>query len=183
MLDIIKRLSYVTRWSKMRCINEESVLEHTGFVAVYSLYLAYKYGADIGDTLERAVVHDLEEIETGDIPTPTKYSSPEMTECMDRFARISANKISIEAFNGKMYHPWQTAKDKSTKAGMIVSIADAAAIVYKIRQEVSLGNKEFLKYIDNSRVCLNKLIEADQFNFYHEINDLIESLDDIEAQS
>jgi len=90
----------------------------------------------------------MEETVTGDIPTPTKYHNPRITEEIQKFEDIAAAEVAEKYFKQWAYVTWGTAKDESLE-GEIIRIADAGAVVYKIKQETALGNASFEQYEEN----------------------------------
>ena len=172
VLKLIDELSQLRRWGHSHCNKPESVLEHTGFVSVYALALAYKYEADLATVLEYAIVHDMEEVIVGDIPTPTKYDNKGITEQINLISDRAAMEISDDVLFGKMYSPWKNSKS-NTLEGSIIRIADSAAVVYKIKQEVESGNKYFKKYIGNISNSLLELESDISIGLQIEVRNLI----------
>ena len=173
-------MSSITRWSQMHCMKNESVLEHTGFVAIYSLHLAYKHSLPLNHILEKAVVHDMEEVLTGDIPTTTKYINKDILNQIKRIEYNAAGQISEDVFGGKMLNAWSQSKDIATQSGCIVAIADLAAVVCKIVQEVDLGNKKFLEFIPRITEALMDLVGIWKGKFNSDIFELIEVLESMQ---
>src|SRR5690606_20843295 len=66
------RASDVVRWQIVRVLKGQSVAEHSFNVALIALELADRLKVDRGEVLHYAILHDLPEVLTGDIPTPTK---------------------------------------------------------------------------------------------------------------
>ena len=72
----LRTLTHVPRWSIVRLIQRQSVMEHQGLVAIYADQIADIIGWD-GDRrslLMAALSHDWTEVETGDMPGPFKKS-------------------------------------------------------------------------------------------------------------
>jgi 5'-deoxynucleotidase len=178
IFELARDMAAITRWSQAYCLKEESVLEHTGFVAVYALRLAYKHDVDIGEVMERAIVHDMEETITGDIPTPTKYSSPAMLDLIESLSVDAAVNISRNVFFGCMFRPWSKSK-AIDDAGRIVALADIAAVVYKIWIEQSLGNHNFHKYAPNIIARLYEMKGNFPEKFHGEINNLLDQMKEL----
>lgn len=152
MFAALYQLSAITRYSKDRTIERESVLEHTGWVAAFSLLFAESsdFGIDIRKLMTRAIFHDLDEIITGDIPRVTKYASENITR---EFKTIETKSIHrLEKILGfpecDIASDWGDAKDLS-KEGLIISIADILSVVYKCWIEIDLFSNPSL-----SRVAL-----------------------------
>ena len=82
-MDELKRLltlSHVPRWAIIDVIKNQSVGEHTFRVIATARHLAKCFNAihtptsvDVGKVLELALLHDIDEHESGDLPTPFKH--------------------------------------------------------------------------------------------------------------
>lgn len=71
----IRVLQHVPRWSIIRTIRQQSVAEHSYYVALYAKVIAKYVGLDPIESatlIWGALLHDMEEMITGDIPTPSK---------------------------------------------------------------------------------------------------------------
>ena len=148
IFKLIDDMSNVRRWSHAYCHKEESVLEHTAVVAIIALSIGSELGADSATLLEKALLHDMEEVVTGDIPNPTKYHNSRITAEIKEFEDIAAQEIAERYFGDWAYITWRSSKDE-TLEGEIVRIADAAAVVIKIQQEKQLGNMAFAAFEEN----------------------------------
>lgn len=148
ILEFIKDMAKVSRWSQAHCHKNESTLEHTGAVVLIALKIATDFPeACLEKVLVRAAVHDMEETITGDIMTPVKYANSTITKAIKEFEDTSAKQVS-QIFGEWSYKAWRDAKD-DTLEGDIIKIADKAAVVYKFRHELALGNKGFEQYEEN----------------------------------
>tara|TARA_Y100000034_G_scaffold113659_1_gene148917 strand:+ start:354 stop:842 length:489 start_codon:yes stop_codon:yes gene_type:complete len=78
-------LSHVPRWCIVDTIKEQSVAEHSFNVAC--LIIEFKKYIKVPDGLiERAILHDVDEAQTGDIPSPYK----------EKKAGFAAKKVNLE---------------------------------------------------------------------------------------
>lgn len=71
----VYRASDVKRWGIVKTLRAQSVAEHSYQVAMIARRLCLGYGLDSDQTARvvwAALVHDLSEVLTGDVPTPTK---------------------------------------------------------------------------------------------------------------
>lgn len=76
-LQDIRATKDVTRWHMIRTKRPQNLAEHSYMVALIAGKLAELLGEPLStieerDMLRLALLHDIEEIEFGDIPTPTK---------------------------------------------------------------------------------------------------------------
>ena len=67
----------VTRWHSVNCYRYPSVAEHSGFVALYAREIASRVYPSLSAEdqvllYELALMHDLSELVTGDMPSPIK---------------------------------------------------------------------------------------------------------------
>ena len=173
--EFINKLANVRRWSHAYCHKEESVLEHTAVVAIISLSIGQQLGADMDILLKRALLHDMEEVVTGDIPNPTKYHSPNITKAIKDFENVAAREVSTKYFGDWAYEIWYSSKDNSLE-GQIVRLADIAAVVYKIRQEVDLGNNLFSEFEENVWNALFKMKTECDHRLVQIIHDFMDTL-------
>lgn len=141
MLDIFSLtsgLASVHRFSTVRLLRRESVLEHTGMVVLFCYFLGNHFKVNLGQLLSKATVHDFDEFITGDISRPTKYSSEDMRNRFGELEKNGMSKLSALLANGKLFEDYVSAKQDFD--GKIVAFADLAAVVYKVWDEVLLQN-------------------------------------------
>jgi 5'-deoxynucleotidase len=153
ILELQSRLSAIQRYSQIRLVNPESVLEHTGFVAltcyIFGVILQTEgHQIDQAHLMGRALIHDIEEVITGDIPRPTKYSTHEIRKVFEGLASASIMKVldDLEVHKGvtrRISYDWHNAK--SGREGLIVAIADRLAVVYKVWQEYTMSGNVAIK--------------------------------------
>ena len=74
-INDILRASGVTRWHIVRTVRPQSLAEHTFDVVMIARAIAKIAGVDDYEIIKAALLHDLDEIITGDIPTPTKQKA------------------------------------------------------------------------------------------------------------
>ena len=74
MLLCSRKLSYVQRWGIVPVIRKQSVAEHSFGVAAISVWLAgmSRQACDRAEVLEYALLHDINEAITGDVPSTFK---------------------------------------------------------------------------------------------------------------
>ena len=157
LFSVSQSMSSINRYSQINLLHPEAVLEHTGFVCLFTYLICEEINAscddkiDVGVALERATFHDVDEVVTGDIPRPTKYFSRESERIFNEIADQGIDQIieelDVDSISGdigfKIKKSWENSK--SGPEGSVVALADLAAVVYKIWEEVILlGNKKLI---------------------------------------
>ncbi len=95
----------VKRWTIVRTIRDQSLAEHTFNVVMIARDIAARMGINDTKIIKYALDHDLDEILTGDIPTPAKdrlkintsYDGKSFKECDSQEASIVSMADMIEA--------------------------------------------------------------------------------------
>ncbi len=146
----LNRMKYIKRWSLMRSIREENIMEHTQSVAVIAHALALisnKYGngakVDVNKTVLIAQYHEVGEVITGDLPTPIKYFNPSAYKDLEEQACKKLLNMLPEDFK-KDYEEY-IIPDRNTYEYKLVKYADRIAAYLKCVEEVRAGNAEFKK--------------------------------------
>lgn len=158
------QLAFVPRWSIIRTIRQESVAEHSYFVAVITKEICDILRTDsskLGEFLWYALDHDIEESITSDIPSPIKnYIEVKYEKLYPELARRRLN------INPPTPYVWS-----------IVKLADIAACIFYLQSERLMGNgtindlmktmtkafHDHLDSIDESMVSLSKVRELRQW--------------------
>ena len=139
----IKGLSNIHRYSMASLSVDETVLEHSAMVAMICLDIggSIDLGVNMGMLLTKALIHDVEESVTGDIPHMTKHISAEVSDAL-RVMEASAIK-TIFKDSDALQVAWVTAK--SGGEGSIVEFADAFVVLVKFYDEIIVrGNKSMI---------------------------------------
>ena len=71
----MRTLSYIPRWSIIRTTRTQNVAEHSYYVAVYTKQICDWLDVEPDEKAKlvwMALMHDVDEMITGDIPTPSK---------------------------------------------------------------------------------------------------------------
>lgn len=146
------RMKYIKRWSLMRSVREENIMEHSQQVAMFAHALAvinnkvYAGCADAEKCVLYAVYHECSEVMTGDLPTPIKYfnhsihgayKSLEDRAC-DRLLTMLPEELRGEI--GVYMKP-----DTESLEYKLVKAADRLAAYVKCLEEHRCGNTEFEK--------------------------------------
>ena len=95
----VNRMKYIKRWSLMRSVKEENIMEHSQQVAVIAHALALinnkicKGTVDVNKVVLLAQYHEVGEVITGDLPTPIKYFNPEIKSAYKDLEKNASEKL------------------------------------------------------------------------------------------
>jgi 5'-deoxynucleotidase YfbR-like HD superfamily hydrolase len=154
-------LASLARYSQTKLVVPESVLEHTGWVCLFAYLLGVElnsvarttHAIPMDDLLASAVVHDIEELVTGDIARTVKYHSHETQEIFKRLKADGIVRVIAELHLSSKSTAIVLATSTNAKAGKVgalVDLADKAAVVYKLWDEIICrGNLTMVKQANN----------------------------------
>ncbi len=148
----LNRMKYIKRWSLMRSIREENIMEHSQQVAVIAHALAlinnkiYNGGVDVNKVVLLAQYHEVGEVITGDLPTPIKYFNPEIKSAYKDLEKNACERILgmlPEEFREE-YRKY-VLPNEETYEYKLVKCADRLSAYLKCVEETKAGNSEFKK--------------------------------------
>lgn len=127
-------LTFVPRWSIIRTIKTQSVAEHSYYVAIYAEQLAQFIGwkGDYAELLRQALVHDLDEILTGDIVGPAKKHFVDKERHHDYVCTELNNRFT---FNRRWLEP-----DEEKEIIALIKLADGLDELFYLCVERQMGN-------------------------------------------
>lgn len=148
----INRMKFIKRWSLMRSVREENIMEHSQQVAIIAHALAliknkiYGGAVDVNKVVLLAQYHEVSEVITGDLPTPIKYFNPEIkTAYKDLEKNASERLIGMLPKELKDEYKVYILPNEDTEEYKLVKCADRLAAYLKCVEEVRAGNSEFKK--------------------------------------
>ena len=128
--DILQRLSYMIRYNNAIHIHNENVAEHSFYVALFSLEICNYLGIDHRDAVKLALIHDVSESITSDIPHDVKCTMFNLEKLCEQFE---------EGFNKVQFGiDTESKKYKADKA--IVDLADVLSVMQYSQKEIEFGN-------------------------------------------
>lgn len=147
----LSRLKFIGRWGLKRNTTNENVVEHSWEVAVIAHLLATIRNTQFGGDLDAnaiaaaALFHDASEVLTGDMPSPVKYHSPEITrayKAIEQQAQAELWRLLPSSMQAA-YRPLLL--DEAMPAGhhVVIKNADTISALLKCRHEMRAGNREF----------------------------------------
>jgi len=156
-------LKSITRYNNLSRVLNESVAEHSFFVALIVIKLFECYDFNLLKSLSMATVHDLPEIYITDMPHNVKSSFPDLALIL-----ASAESAVVQKkFSGTIRKSLKSlSKDKKSVEVYIVELADILSCIQYSEKEISLGNstesmhlvlKESNKRIEEVLIALKTL--------------------------
>jgi len=131
---------------------------------------------DVGLALSKALMHDIEEARTGDLPRFFKHSNKSLHEAIDRQGTMECEFIlsrilgeSIGPNRIKFHSLWRDAKD-DTLEGRIVSFADFLSCVSYVSEELRSSNSTMKEHL----VSFTNYMEVYKDSRYEFLRPLIE---------
>jgi 5'-deoxynucleotidase len=145
------RLRFIQRWSLMRNTVPENVAEHSYYVALLTHALCeigrtvYGREVDAGSAVIAALFHDVEEVMTGDIPTPVKHHNQRLLNSLREMETVAAERLleTVPAPLTPVYAPLIGPEATGADAYRWVKAADKLAAYLKCQSELAAGNREF----------------------------------------
>lgn len=144
------RMKYIDRWALMRNTRSENLSEHsleTAFIAHALCVIENKrFGGAVN--AEKAAVlalfHDTPEIITGDLPTPVKYYSTEIKKAYDDMEKVAVERL-LDLLPSDLRPEFEEIyNEKDEHILKIVRAADKLSALIKCRDEIRMGNREFV---------------------------------------
>jgi 5'-deoxynucleotidase YfbR-like HD superfamily hydrolase len=170
LFNFISEYESVKRFSRNHLVRPENLVQHVGVVSTICAYIVNKMTEEYGEELwtaqeccslmMRVVVHDADEIVTGDIVRPTKYATPGIRRAIKELAAESMSNI-IERFDlpTRWEEDWRQAKEDNI--GQVLKVADTLAVVLTCYREVTLySNNQFRKVASESLKYIKELIDT-----------------------
>ncbi len=147
----LSRLRWIKRWGLKRNAYDENVMEHSWEVSVIAHTLAliknryYSAELDANAVATTALYHDVTEVITGDLPTPIKYHSEQITSAYKKIEAQAENELIAllpdklqQDFAGLIQH-----KKIPEEYVEIIKAADKISAYLKCQAELKAGNREF----------------------------------------
>jgi 5'-deoxynucleotidase len=165
-------MKHIYRWSLMRNVNRENIMEHSLQVAMIAHGLAvinnkiFNGNANPEKTALFAIYHDSNETITGDLPTPIKYYNPDIQTSYKGLEELSKDKLlSLLPADVKEDYKEILFYDETSLEGRLVKASDKICAYIKCVEELKAGNGEFQKAKQSimKKIKELKLPEVDYF--------------------
>lgn len=137
MFDPIQ-MQGIIRYSNRQRIKDEDLAQHSFSVAYYCFQICdeLKIPEDIrNEAIAMAIIHDIGEVFTSDLPHDIKYANPELKELCDKLEAKYIDEISCIR---DIWHKMEDNPDSVQKC--IVKLADTMSVLAYCKRELDLGN-------------------------------------------
>lgn len=147
----LSRLRWIKRWGLKRNAHDENVMEHSWEVSVIAHTLAliknryYNGNVDANAIATAALYHDITEVITGDLPTPIKYHSEEISAAYKRIEHQAELEL-LALLPVELRADFQALVDHDRMPPehvRIIKAADKISAYLKCQAELKAGNLEF----------------------------------------
>lgn len=139
----IRDASHLKRWAIVRTLRDQSVAEHSFYVAVYTNDICISLNMPPEITLpaiQYALWHDVsDEIFTGDIPGPSKRALLGHGEAKRAWSYVLNNWVG-RVFNRVDERMGKAPTDHGVTVQLIVKLADWLDAAYEMAGEAQMGN-------------------------------------------
>lgn len=157
---VIIRAKNINRWEGMERATMNSDAEHMWSVSVICDQLGriqedvYNEKVDFLILLRRALYHDVIEVETGDILSSVKRTTPEMKECLSVIEKVRFEQGIKPLISKKYREELETyilnpKDDLKSIEGRILAVADKVDTLIESIREVKKGNTNFLPFLQS----------------------------------
>jgi len=161
----ISKIRWLQRWGLKRNTVIENVMEHSWEVATISHALAlirnryFNGQLDVNAIVVAAIYHDCNEVITGDMPSPIKYHSAEITKAYKSIERQAEyellNLLPVDLQSD--YESVMIEEKIPIEHKAVIKAADTISAYIKCQMEVSAGNAEFSKAAEEIKMKLDKI--------------------------
>jgi putative hydrolase of HD superfamily len=128
-----------TGWVESDIPDPESVADHSFRVALITLVLADERGLDTLKSVRMALLHDLAEVETGDLTPIQKDADSEASKRAENQAMVSLLEKLPESISGTYTSAWREFSEASTEEARLVRDADKLEMVMQASEYLREG--------------------------------------------
>lgn len=182
---LLFQMKNITRWGLMYNTRSENLSEHSMECAVIAHALAlignrrFEKKYDANRILSAALFHDMNEVLTGDLPTPIKYYNEKIKDSYKEIEKISSEKM-LSLLDEKSADEYRALLSLSEEEERIIKGADKLCAYIKCLKEMERGNREFASACQYNQLALQKLAmpEVDYF-LEHYIASFTKNIDEV----
>ncbi len=182
---LLFQMKNIARWGLMYNTRQENLSEHSMECAVIAHALAmignrhFKKKLDANRILAAALFHDMNEVLTGDLPTPIKYYNNRIKESYKEIERISLDKM-LSLLDEETAQEYKKILNLSKEEEKIVKGADKLCAYIKCLQELERGNREF-SFARTATEKSLRALEMPEVDFFleHYVSSFTKNIDEV----
>ena len=150
-IDILRSL---IRYQNCPRLINESVAEHSFYVAIFVLKLKEYYNFNLETALKTALIHDIPEAYISDIPHNIKVNNPELLNIVENIEE----KIMKDRLSDYAVELLKNFNIGNTPEGLICQLADIISVVLYAKDELAVGNSHFNKIVEKALIRVNEVL-------------------------
>ena len=153
-IDILRSL---VRYQNCHRNVNETVAEHSFYVAILVLKVREYYNFNLEKALKTALVHDVMESKISDVPHNIKMQNPKLAEALEE----AETNVTKEMLSDEALQLIRQFNHGETPEGLACQLGDILSVVMYANAELTSGNKVFnyiaIKAIERCKEVVKKL--------------------------
>ena len=135
-IDVLRSL---IRYQNCNRLVNESVAEHSFYVASFVMKLREYYDFNLERALKMALIHDIPESRISDVPHNIKTANPKLSAALEE----AENKVLNDMFYPEGVTLVADFNRTVSPEGKVCALADVLSVVLYANDEIKCGNKVF----------------------------------------
>ena len=135
-IDVLRSL---IRYQNCNRLVNESVAEHSFYVASFVMKLREYYEFNLERALKMALIHDIPESRISDVPHNIKTANPKLSAALEE----AENKVLNDMFYPEGVTLVADFNGTVSPEGKVCALADVLSVVLYANDEIKCGNKVF----------------------------------------
>ncbi len=159
---LLFQMKNINRWGLMYNTRPENLSEHSAECAIIAHALAlignlhFGKKLDAAKILSAALFHDMNEVLTGDLPTPIKYYNDSIKDSYKEIEKVSQEKM-LSLLDEETAKVYEDLLSLSPEEKRMVKGADKLCAYIKCLKETERGNREFSSALSYNKAALTEL--------------------------
>ncbi len=182
---LLFQMKNIVRWGLMYNTQQENLSEHAAECAILAHALALigndRFGKHFDPLrlLGAGLYHDMNEVLTGDLPTPVKYYNEDIRRSYKEIEAVSEEKM-LSLLAPSLQKEYRALLDLTPEEKKIVKGADKLCAYIKCLLELERGNKEFAVACRVNERSL-KAFGSEEVDYFmeHMLSSFIKNIDEV----
>ena len=182
---LLFQMKNIVRWGLMYNTRPENLSEHAAECAILAHALALIGNEQFGKRydplrlLAAGLYHDMNEVLTGDLPTPVKYYNEDIRRSYKEIEAVSEEKM-LSLLTPSTREAYKKLLDLTPEEKKIVKGADKLCAYIKCLSELQRGNKEFASACKVNEKSL-KAFGSEEVDYFmeHMLSSFTKNIDEV----